>query len=78
VTVFQLPSTYIRTFPLYGYAGTVAGFTSAILLLCKRPVVSVAIQRIIDTYIGVVIYTSIEFAVCAISTEEEILNSIQR
>jgi hypothetical protein len=33
VVLFQLPCTYIRTLPLYGYAGTVAAFTASILLL---------------------------------------------
>ena len=32
---FQFPATYLRTYPLYGYTGTVAGFTCAILLLSR-------------------------------------------
>lgn len=75
---FQLPATYIRTYPLYGYAGTVAGFTVAILLLVEHPDSGTAIQRTVDTYIGVIIYVALEALFGALSSEQEIFNIMKK
>jgi uncharacterized membrane protein YccC len=60
VILFQLPACYVRTMPLYGYAGTVACFTIAILLLSPDFTSNIAVARIVDTFVGVVIYLAVE------------------
>eukprot|EP01039_Chlorochromonas_danica_P007240 gene7240-8008_t len=71
--VFQLPATYIRTYPLYSYSGTVAGFTAALLLIDINLSTNVAIDRILDTAVGVLIYASLELALFAQSSESVLL-----
>ena len=75
--LFQLPATYLRTYSFYGYAGTVAGFTTAILLLAKNPTIFIATQRVIDTYIGVTIYILGQLILGASFSEDEMLNIIE-
>jgi hypothetical protein len=60
VVLFQIPSTYIRSFPFLGYAGTVAGFTSSLLLLSGSLSRDAIVDRIIDTYVGVVIFQVVD------------------
>ena len=75
--LFQLPATYLRTYPLYGYTGTVAGFTAAILLLVRNPTTFIAMQRVVDTYVGVAIYILGQLALGASFSEDELLNFIE-
>lgn len=76
VVLFQFPATYVRTYPLHGYAGSVAGFSAAILMLV--PVISseVAVARIVDTFVGVVIYLLIELAFNAKQTEDLLIDEM--
>jgi len=76
VVLFQFPATYVRSYPLSGYSGTVAGFTAAILLLAKHSDVDSAVNRIIDTYVGVGIYLIVELSTNARFTEEILLSNI--
>eukprot|EP01031_Cornospumella_fuschlensis_P028850 gene28850-34820_t len=71
--LFQVPCTYIRTYPLYSYAGTVAGFTAALLLINPRLTVNHAVDRIVDTFVGVVIYIAMELILFAQSSEVTLL-----
>lgn len=79
VVLFQLPCTYIRSYPLYSYAGTVAGFTAALLLIDpKQPaLVSIAINRIIDTIVGLFIYLLVELAAFAQPSESALLSAME-
>jgi hypothetical protein len=71
IVLFQIPCTYLRSFPLYSYSGTVAGFTAALLLINQQQLsTDVAINRIIDTYVALFIYLSIELSFFAIRSEE--------
>ena len=76
VTIFQLPATYVRTFPISGYAGTVAGFTVPILLLSSHAGTQEAVDRIIDTYVGVAIYLLVELSCNARFTETILLENV--
>eukprot|EP01033_Poteriospumella_lacustris_P015917 gene15918-11390_t len=68
---FQYPATYIRSFPLYSCTGTCAGFTVALLLIeyfdQSEFTVTIAMNRIIDTFITVFIY--LEATLLAILTK---------
>lgn len=79
VVLFQLPCTYIRSYPLYSYAGTVAGFTAALLLIDpKQPaLVSIAINRIVDTIVGLFIYLLVELAAFAQPSESALLSAME-
>ena len=76
VTLFQLPAAYVRTFPMSGYCGTVAGFTVPILLLAPNNGIQGAVDRIIDTYVGVAIYLFVELSCNARYTEVILLDNI--
>ena len=76
VTLFQLPAAYVRTFPFSGYAGTVAGFTVPILLLTSDAGTQQAVDRIIDTYVGVAIYLLVELTCNARFTESILLENV--
>ena len=78
VVLFQLPATYVRTYPMHSYSGTVAGFTVALLLLDPALDTTLSLYRIIDTYVGVGIYLSVEFAVAASFTEDKLLENMRR
>ncbi|KAJ1437291.1 hypothetical protein B484DRAFT_392805, partial [Ochromonadaceae sp. CCMP2298] len=70
---FQLPATYCRTYPLYSYSGTVAGFTVVLLLIDPEVDTDLSVNRIIDTYVGVAIYLVVEFALFATFTEAQLV-----
>lgn len=71
IVLFQFPSTYVRSFPVYSYSGSVAGFTTALLLINPDLLLtSVALDRIIDTYVGVAIYLSVELSLFAQDSED--------
>ncbi|RYH12777.1 FUSC family protein [archaeon] len=74
--VFQLPCTYVRTYPLYSYSGTVAGFTAALLLINPNLTVSQAVDRIVDTFVGVVIYIVVELLFFAQGSERMLLKDM--
>eukprot|EP01035_Chromulina_nebulosa_P034052 gene34052-45646_t len=76
VAIFQLPAAYVRTFPISGYAGTVAGFTVPILLLSSDAGMQRAVDRIIDTYVGVAIYLLVELSCNARFTESILLENV--
>lgn len=78
VVLMQLPSTYVRSYPLYAYAGVVTGFTVALLLLPRHLSTAVAVNRIIDTYVAVFTYLVLEFALAATFTENEIIADMMR
>lgn len=77
VVLIQVPSVYVRSFPLYSYSGTVTGFTTAMLLLTSNATTTFAVNRIIDTYVGVTIYLLLEFGAAATFTEDEILSDMR-
>eukprot|EP01033_Poteriospumella_lacustris_P009818 gene9818-7026_t len=74
---FQYPATYIRSFPLYSYTGTCAGFTVALLLIeyfdQSEFTVTIAVNRIIDTFIAVFIYLVVELGFFAQMSEATLL-----
>jgi len=96
--LLQLPATYARTYELYGYAGTVAGFTCAILLLDSSPgvpkamqrydifsvskypssrtVLIISVYRMLDTYVGVVVYLLGQIIAGSSFSEDELLNIV--
>lgn len=74
--LFQLPCTYIRSYPLYAYSGTVAGFTAALLLINVNLTTTAAVDRIVDTFVGVLIYLVVELLLFAHSSEQILLNDI--
>jgi hypothetical protein len=78
IVLFQVPCTYVRTLPLYGYSGTVSGFTAAILLLMPSLNQQAAVDRIIDTYVGVFIFIIIDTWISANYSEEALLNDVNR
>jgi hypothetical protein len=77
VVLIQIPSCYVRSYPLYSYSGTVTGFTVAMLLLTSNATTAYAVNRIIDTYVGVTIYMVLEFAAAATFTEDEIISDMR-
>eukprot|EP01039_Chlorochromonas_danica_P007828 gene7828-8641_t len=74
--LFQLPATYVRSYPLYSYSGTVAGFTAALLLINTNLSTSQAIDRILDTFLGVAVYVALELAFFAQSSESVLLSDL--
>lgn len=79
IVIFQLPSTYVRSFPLYSYSGTVAGFTAALLLINQEELsTEVAVTRIVDTYVGVFIYLLVELTMFAQMSESTLINTMRR
>ena len=78
VVLLQLPATYVRSYPLYSYSGTVAGFTCVMILLARNISTEYAVNRIIDTYVGVALFLIIEMAFAARFTEDELLGDMAR
>lgn len=79
VVAWQLPSTMIRSFFLYGYAGTVSGFSIALLLLAPELRGDKFItERIVDTFIGILIFLSIELIIALQLGEDLMLSTIQQ
>ena len=78
MVLFQLPATYVRSFPLNGYAGTVAGFSAALLLLVPSVQAAESVDRIIDTFVGVVIYLLIELTLNAKLTEDLLIDEMAK
>ena len=77
IVLVQFPATYVRSLPKYGYSGTVMGFTVPILLLTYPNFDQiVAMQRIVDTIVAVLIFISVEFSFLAFrfSSEELLLD----
>jgi hypothetical protein len=56
IVLFMFAVTYIRTSQTHGYIGTVAGFTAPVLLFRSNTSLDTVFCRIIDTYIGAVIF----------------------
>lgn len=73
---FQIPATYVRSFPLPSYGGVVAAFTAALLLFSNDPTVDQSIHRILDTFVGVGIFMTIELFFFAQSSESVLLTDI--
>lgn len=78
VVLFQIPCTYLRSAPVVGYTGTVAGFSSALLLLSPEFGEAQAFNRIIDSYVGAAIFVLVELLVAGQMTENIILCECQR
>jgi hypothetical protein len=78
VVLIQIPACYVRSYPLYSYSGTVTGFTVAMLLLTSNATTAFAVNRIIDTYVGVTIYMVLEFLAAATFTEDEIISDMRQ
>ena len=78
IVLVQLPATYTRSLPKYGYAGLVLGFTVPVLLL-SYPDFSpdVAVERIVDTIVAGIIFIAVDFSLLALhsSSEELLLDS---
>eukprot|EP01041_Mallomonas_annulata_P000249 gene249-458_t len=70
----QIPATYTRTQPKYGYAGLCFGFTMPYLLINFTSFTTdVAVERIIDTIVGVFIFISMEIIMLQFDFAEDIL-----
>lgn len=72
---FLFPCTYIRTSAVIGYGGTVAGFSTALLLLAPLST-TLVLNRLIDTMFGVAIFLVFEVALAAHYTERTVLRDI--
>ncbi len=77
VVLFQIPATIVRSYPLQGYAGTCASFTICIILLAPNLDSTTAIDRIIDTFVGVVIYLVVEAVLSTTYTENILLTNMK-
>ena len=77
VVLWQFPCTYVRTMPIYGYAGTVAGFTAPVLLLMPSINEQQAVDRIIDTYVGVLLFVIVDFTIAPAYTDDALLTDIR-
>lgn len=75
--VVQVPATIVRSYPLQGYAGTCASFTICIMLFAPDLSSTAAIDRIIDTFVGVSIYLAVEAALATTYTENILLNNMK-
>ena len=78
VVLLQLPCTYVRSYPLYSYSGVVTGFTCVLILLARNISTEYAVNRIIDSYVGVALFLAIELAFAARFTEDELLGDMAR
>jgi hypothetical protein len=76
VVLLQIPATVVRSYPMQGYAGTCASFTICIMLLAPNLRSSDSTDRIIDTFVGVVIYLAVELVLSAASTEGKVLSDM--
>lgn len=77
VILFQVPCTLLRAQPILSYTGTVASFSSILLLLSGSALnSSVAIDRIIDTFVGIIIFLSLELAVSTTDSEFILLEDL--
>jgi len=74
---FLFPCTLVRATQLAGYAGTVAGFTAALLLLAPPLETSVIVDRLIDTIVGVAIFLAFELTLSATYTERLLLEVLR-
>ena len=74
---FLFPCSLVRATQLAGYAGTVAGFTAAILLLAPPLEISVIVDRLIDTIVGVAIFLLFELTLSATYTERLLLEVLR-
>eukprot|EP01041_Mallomonas_annulata_P004068 gene4068-8092_t len=73
IVLAQVPGTYVRSVPKYGYAGLCFGFTVPVLLI-PYPQFSAdsAAQRIVDTIVGVSIYIGIELCMMKYEFAEDL------
>ena len=78
VVLLQLPCTYVRSYPLYSYSGVVTAFTCVLILLARNISTEFAVNRIIDSYVGVALFLFIELAFAARFTEDELLGDMAR
>lgn len=76
LVLFQIPSTYVRSYALYSYSGIVAGFTVALLLLSPDLTTNLSVNRIIDTFVGVVIYLGVELLLFAQFSESFLIQDM--
>lgn len=74
VVLFQIPCTYLRSQPVISYTGTVAGFSSALLLLAPLDA-TITVDRIVDTLVGIIIYLGLELGLSSRSSEHVILET---
>jgi hypothetical protein len=78
VVLFQIPCTYLRDRPVLSYAGIVASFSSILLLLDASFDASIAVDRIIDTFIGIVIFLVLELGLNSHASEDVILDDFAK
>ena len=77
VVLFQIPCIFLRAQPILSYTGTVAGFSSILLLLSGKALErSVATDRIIDTFVGIIIYLSLELSMSPTNSELVLLEDL--
>ena len=77
VVLLQFPATVVRSYPLQGYAGTCASFTICVMLFPPDLYTEDSTNRIIDTFVGVVIYLAVEAMLSTAYTEGILLNSMK-
>lgn len=73
----QVPATIVRSYPLQGYAGTCASFTICIMLFAPNLNSTAVIDRIIDTFVGVSIYLTVEAMLATTYTENILLSNMR-
>jgi uncharacterized membrane protein YgaE (UPF0421/DUF939 family) len=78
VVLFQIPATLVRSYPLQGYAGTCASFTICIMLFAPSLSATDSTDRIIDTFVGVVIFLAVQFVMIDAYTEERLLGHMRK
>jgi len=75
VVFFLFPCTMLRANPIVGYSGTVAGFSTALLLLAPLTV-SLVLDRLIDTCFGIAIFLVFEVFFTGQSSENSIVHDM--
>ena len=76
--ISQIPAVYVRTFPIYGYVGTVVAFTIPILLLQTSISTQIAFNRIIDTYVGAAIFLMFEYLLAPQISDDILLQKMDK
>ena len=77
VVLWQLPCTFVRTLQSHSHLGVVSGFTAPVLLLIPNVVDTQAVDRIIDTYVGVGIYLIVDYIVAPVYSDDALLTDIR-
>jgi uncharacterized membrane protein YgaE (UPF0421/DUF939 family) len=78
VVLPQIPATVLRSYPLQGYAGTCFCFTVCLILFAPLLGTDSTVNRIIDTFVGVVIYIIVESLILSYDTEDVLMHNMAK